>query len=134
MCIQTHRHTPWLLCTDHIHPQGAGLRLSLLHCCCCCCILQGGSNWQALQRLLVRCVLPALGAQQPGQAQAVGIVPGGGLRDLGGAPLPAQQVREAAVMGYHALTTQISSMAACKRVFLVLSGLRIVQWCGAHAR
>jgi heterodisulfide reductase subunit C len=65
-----------------------------LTCCACaiCCrgILQG-STWLTLQRLLVRCVLPSLGAQQQ-QQQHLGIVPGGGLRDLGGAALPAQQV------------------------------------------
>jgi hypothetical protein len=53
--------------------------------------LQGSNNWQALQKLLVRCVLPALGAQQ-GSQQQLGIVPGGGVRDLAGAPLAAGQV------------------------------------------
>jgi hypothetical protein len=93
----------------------AGFVLSDLMCtgCCSCCayILKVSNNWAALQRLLVRCVLPSLGAQQASQ-QHLGIVPGGGLKDLGGAPLPAQQVRSA-VTELATLVTGLSS-AVCQ--------------------
>lgn len=59
--------------------------------------LQDGSSstWSQLQRLLVRCILPCLGAQLtrcPAAAANRGIVPGSGVKDLHGVPLTPQQV------------------------------------------
>jgi hypothetical protein len=102
-------------------------------------VQQVSNNWAALQRLLVRCVLPSLGAQQQASQQHMGIVPGGGLRDLGGAPLPAQQVRPAATE--HATLVADSNSLVCQIVhwastdLLHFSRLRwiVCVWAVAHA-